>query len=163
MPPCGTPDSMFLDDDRVFPIFTFCDLPVRKLKNQLIAVWSKPYTFNFLQSRSALNVSKAADKSHRRMPVMNLSSVFLVHVCWISERADIVDLPLLKPCWLSGINLFFSIYSVIWQQTIFSSTLDSTIRQLTGPGLYCSNTLKLIVETLIWKFAGLVSMLTFRN
>ena len=34
MPPCGTPDVSMSDEESLIPIFTCCDLPVRKELNQ---------------------------------------------------------------------------------------------------------------------------------
>ena len=83
--------------------------------------------------------SNAANRSHNRMPVMNFSSVLFAHSCWMLVRAVIVDLFALKPCWLSGRRSFFSKQSVTYSHTIFSRTLETTIRQLTGLQLLLSS------------------------
>ena len=79
------------------------------------------------------NVSNAALRSQSRIPVFSFSPVFLDHSCWVAVRADMVDLPALKPCWLFGRRLFDSICFVNWLHTIFSRIFDVAFRMLIGP------------------------------
>ncbi len=54
MPPCGTPDTSFIDFEIDVPIFTLWLQPVRKDTNQVF--WSKPYIFSFSQNKDGHKV-----------------------------------------------------------------------------------------------------------
>ena len=84
IPPWGTPECSCSDFDSVSPIFTFCDLFDKKDLNHFTVFSLKPYNFSLPQRMSVSRQSKAAERSHIKIPVFSLFSVFSAHCFWTS-------------------------------------------------------------------------------
>ncbi len=57
MPPCGTPDTSFIDFEIDAPIFTLWLQPVRKDTNHWQVFLSNPYILSFSQNKDVHKVS----------------------------------------------------------------------------------------------------------
>ena len=108
IPPWGTPEFSSTKPDSIFPILTLCFLSDKKELNHLIVCSVNPKSSSFLHRRLMSRVSKAADRSHIRIPVFCFSSLLTIQSFCMCEWAVIVDLFCLNPCWLSGRRPFVS-------------------------------------------------------
>ena len=73
----------------------------------------------FWHNRSVFTVLNAVDRSQISKPVISPASEFWIQFVCMAVKAFIVDLDVLKPCWLSGRRPLLSMNLVTWSQTIF--------------------------------------------
>ncbi len=95
MPPCGTPDTSFIDLE--IEIFTLWLRPVRKDTNHL-QQFGQIHIFLFSHK---IRMGTRCHKLQIDPTVFSLFSEFSIHSCCIDDSAVIVDLFEQNPCWFS--------------------------------------------------------------